>query len=339
MSTKGNVFAMGGGGTTDEHHIQTVYLTAMMLRLHAPLVLTGTITEIAYQTKRYGFHTDDLLIKFRSELGIDKKFLVQAKYNMALSAGNEKFAKVVKEFWLDFNNADGFNPETDKLLLVKSHLTSTDKNQVGVLLNWAATHKDAKDFYLEVKGIKIKKKYLEMLVEMVTKANDGKKPDRNRIWKFLRSFALAELDLGVENSVDHVHMLNLIGLSKSDECTLSPMEIWNNLLAKSAYYNNTGGSIDFETARTFDEFRYFNTSKIDGTYEALALLEEESTILLAPFRNHIKGFYLNRSAIKNELAKAIQDHRITIITGRGRYWKIRPDEGVIKCNIQQAICF
>lgn len=306
---------MGGGGTTYEHHIQTVYLTAMMLRLHAPLVLTGTITEIAYQTKRYGFHTDDLLIKFRSELGIDKKFLVQAKYNMALSAGNEKFAKVVKEFWLDFNNADGFNPETDKLLLVKSHLTSTDKNQVGVLLNWAATHKDAKDFYLEVKGIKIKEKYLEMLVEMVTKANDGKKPDRNRIWKFLRSFALAELDLGVENSVDHVHMLNLIGLSKSDECTLSPMEIWNNLLAKSAYYNNTGGSIDFETARTFDEFRYFNTSKIDGTYEALALLEEESTILLAPFRNHIKGFYLNRSAIKNELAKAIQDHRITIITG------------------------
>ncbi len=314
MSKTGSVFSMGSGGATYEHHVQAAYLLAMILQIEMPLVTKGRICEVAFQTTSRGYATDDLMVMVDLGNSENQKILGQIKHNVALSENNDVFNEVITAFWEDFNNAT-FNKSKDRLLLVKSNLTNNDKNHISVLLDWASTHKDENDFYNEVERIEVKKQHLNIFENLLKKANDNKSVSKKDIWLFLKSMALVGYDFGIETSTALNNSLNLITLTKESDCSLSGLEIWNNLLALAANYNQNGGALTFDDSKRLDIYKYFNLSVFDSTYPSISKLREDSSIIIEPFTSSIEDFHLDRSEKLEEVSEVSVKNQFTIVSG------------------------
>ncbi len=314
MSKTGSVFSMGSGGATYEHHVQAAYLLAMMLQIEVPLVTKGKICEVAFQTTSRGYATDDLMVIVDLGAGNQQKILCQIKHNVALTENNDVFNEVIIAFWEDFNNIN-FDKSRDRLLLVKSNLTNNDRNHIVVLLDWAFTHKDENDFYKEVERIEAKKQHLDIFENLLKKANNNKSVSKKDIWLFLKSMALVGYDFGVETSTALNNSLNLITLTKESGCSLSGLEIWNNLLALAANYNQNGGALTYDDSKRLDIYKYFNLSVFDSTYQSISKLREDSSVIIEPFTSSIEDFHLDRSEKLEELSKVSVMNQFTVVSG------------------------
>src|SRR5207253_2679804 len=131
MSDKGSVFSKGGGGTNFEQSVQTAFLTTMLVRGNLPCLPPSEIAEIAFQATRLGYKTDDLFVSAKSALA-QHRLLVQIKTNLIFSADNILFKEVIKAFWEDFNNANLFDKNNDRLVIIKSGLNDIERNHIKV---------------------------------------------------------------------------------------------------------------------------------------------------------------------------------------------------------------
>lgn len=314
MGKAGSVFSMGSGGATYEHHIQAAYLLAMILKIEVPLAPKGEISEVAFQTTSRGYETDDLYVEIDLGAGVRQKFLAQIKHNVALTETSKVFNEVISAFWKDFNNTN-FVRNTDRLLLIKSHLTINDKKHIGVLLDWASTHKDEKDFYSEVNRIAIKKQHLKIFETLLKKANGNKTVSEKEVWEFLNCMALLSYDFTTEASIQDANVLNLITLSKAKDCSSTAIQIWNELLALASKYNHNGGSLNLNDCIRLDIYKYFNPSVFDETYNTIIKLKQDGKVILEPFNNRIKDFHFDRRTQLNALSEILDEKQITIITG------------------------
>jgi len=77
-----SVFSKGGGGNFYELSVQTAFVITLLIQGKIP----AEPTEIAFQTTRLGFYTDDILIKARSNQG-EHKLLGQIKHNLTIYEG------------------------------------------------------------------------------------------------------------------------------------------------------------------------------------------------------------------------------------------------------------
>lgn len=305
---------MGSGGATYEHNVQAAYVLAMLLKIETPLVTTGKISEVAFQTTSKSYATDDLLVEVDLGSGKKKKILGQIKYNVALTEANETFNEVITAFWKDFNN-DTFDKGIDRLLLVKSNLTNNDKKHFNVLLDWASTHNNEVDFYKEVERISIKKQHLIIFENLLKKANNDVDVSKKNVWMFLKCMALVGYDFTTETSTAYSNVLNIITLSKAVDCTLTGTQIWNNLLALAAQYNLNGGTLSYEECIQLDDYKCFEPSVFDNTSTSVSKLKEDGDIIIEPFTSSIEDFHLDRSNALKELLEVSDKHQFTIISG------------------------
>ena len=314
MIKTGSVFSMGSGGATYEHNVQAAYVLAMLLKIETPLVAMGKISEVAFQTTSKGYATDDLLVEVDLGSGSKKKILGQIKYNVALTEANETFNEVIIAFWKDFNNT-AFDKSIDRLLLVKSNLTSNDKKHFNVLLDWASTHNNEVDFYKEVERIAIKKQHFNIFENLLKKANNDEDVPKKDIWMFLRCMALVGYDFTTETSTAYSNVLNIITLTKATDCELTGSQIWNNLLALATQYNLNGGALSYEECIQLDVYKCFDPSVFDNTFTSVSKLKEDGNIIIEPFTSSIEDFHLDRSDTLEELLEATKKHQLTIISG------------------------
>ena len=73
-----SVFATGAGGVYFEVNVQTAFVVTMLVGGSLPTLPTGKAVEVAFQTRRFGFKTDDLLVKAQSHQG-QHQLLAQMK--------------------------------------------------------------------------------------------------------------------------------------------------------------------------------------------------------------------------------------------------------------------
>jgi hypothetical protein len=102
MSDKGSVFQKGGGGTNFEQLVQTAFLTTLIIRGNVPCIDSGELSEVALQVTNRGYETDDFMATAKSASG-EHRILIQAKHDISFTADNEKFKKVINDFWKDYN--------------------------------------------------------------------------------------------------------------------------------------------------------------------------------------------------------------------------------------------
>ncbi|GAB4022648.1 hypothetical protein GCM10028808_70760 [Spirosoma migulaei] len=286
----------------------------MLVRGKMPGLPTGEIIEVAFQTTRIGFRTDDILIKVRSHQG-EHQLLAQIKHNLTISVKNETFEEVMTAFWKDFTNPAVFNPILDRLLIIKSEMTQVDKKDTVVLLNWAKAKSSMDDFYLEVNRIENKIKALKVLSDVLQKANHGQAVDRQCLWQFLRCLVILEYDFGHESSTSETNFLNLIRLAKNQTYSISEKEIWNSVFAFAARLNKDGGSVTIGNIQSESFATYFDPAQLFDSYKAIRKLQEDSQAIINPLKNTIADFHLNRTELRNNLIASIANQKLTIVTG------------------------
>lgn len=313
MAGEASVFQTGGGGFHYENYVQSAFVLSMIINGNIPVFPNGKVVEVGFQNRNKGYQTDDLFLKVKEDKS-ESRVIAQIKYNIPVSEKNNVFLEVIEAFWKDFNNAECFDKEQDKMFLIKSSLTNNDKNHIVYLCQLASKQANEKDFFSEVDRIKIKKETLNIFVKSITSAN-GKDISDKDLWEFLKCFHLLSYDFTLEASVDESYMLNLIKLSKSSNIETTPKEIWSVLLNEVNAYNRNGGAITKSALKKFQPYNYFDLSKIHNAYEALKKVEQDGLLLLKPFKNTISGYHIDRSLIKKSIYKSVNESNITIITG------------------------
>ena len=100
----------GGAGTNYEHHVGASFLARLLMGGLSPVFANSRprIEKVAFQTRRLGWETDDLLIICSSE-GIEQiNLAIQSKRNFVLRESNAECVKTILAFWKDFTNRDVF---------------------------------------------------------------------------------------------------------------------------------------------------------------------------------------------------------------------------------------
>ena len=309
-----SVFSKGGGGTVFEQSVQTAFVTTLLVRGKVPGLPTGEVIEVAFQTSRLGFRTDDILIKVRSHQG-EHQLLAQVKHNLTISTKNETFEEVMTAFWKDFTNSEVFNPTLDRLLIVKSEMTQVDRRDTVVLLNWAKSKASADDFYLEVNRLENKNKALKVLSDVLQKVNGGQAVDSQHLWQFLRCLVMLEYDFGQESSNSETNFLNLIRLAKNQTATISEKEIWDSVFAFVARQNKDGGNVTFESVQSQLFASYFDPARLYDSYASIKKLRENGQVITGPLSNTIDSYHLPRTELREELITAITEQKLTIVIG------------------------
>lgn len=115
--------ATGGAGTTFEQHVGAYWLAQLLVNAIPPILVDATVAEVSFQTERLGWHTDDFLIVCTAG-GTARKLAGQVKRSFTLSASDEECAKVIADFWKDFNDVH-LSKEHDRLALVMLRGTNT----------------------------------------------------------------------------------------------------------------------------------------------------------------------------------------------------------------------
>jgi archaellum biogenesis ATPase FlaH len=329
MSEKGSVFQKGGGGTNFEQHVQTAFLTTLIIRGNAPCLNANEIIEVAFQTTNRDYETDDFLVVAKTSIGIHR-LLIQVKTNITISKNDKKFQGVMEEFWADFNNTTNFNKENDKLILIKNGLTKEERNQLKTLLNWAKTHNTVEDFISEVKRVGLKENRLNIFRECLKEANNNTDLTDIEIWEFLRCFDILDYDFLNEGSMDETYFLNLIKLSKSSNSTLNDKEIWDSILAYASKLNKDGGSVTIDSIQKEALYRNFNYEKINPFFKSVEKLKSDGEIIKKSIDTTIGELHLDRKNISQSIIESINDNRITIVTGKPGFGKSSEIKNVIE---------
>ena len=329
MSEKGSVFQKGGGGTNFEQHVQTAFLTTLIIRGNSPCLNANEIIEVAFQTTNRGYQTDDLLVVAKTSVGTHK-LLIQVKTNITISETNLIFQKVIEDFWIDFNNTSSFDKGNDKLVLIKNGLTKEERNQLKPLLNWAKTHNTASDFISEVKRVNVKENRLNIFRKCLKKANNDTDLTDIEIWEFLRCFDILEYDFLNESSMDETYFLNLIKLSKNSNSALNDKEIWDSILAYVAKLNKDGGSVTIDSIQKEPLYQNFNYEKINPFFKNVAKLKGDGEIIQKSIETTIGELHLDRKNISQSIIESINSNRITIVTGKPGFGKSSEIKNVIE---------
>jgi hypothetical protein len=211
MSTESNVYSQGGGGTHYEFEVQTAFFISFLLGCEVPGLPNCYIMEFRQQSGSLGYATDDLLLKCKG-LDEEPKVLLQIKHNIRISENSDLFKEVLEAAWSDFINSSLFDQKKDKIYLIKSALTVTEKNHLKQLLNWAKLKATLDDFLNEVTRVKEKNKYYQLFKTLLTRNSPSVTDEQ--LFSFLKCFDVLEYDLGNQASNSKSTFLSLIQVAK-----------------------------------------------------------------------------------------------------------------------------
>lgn len=342
MSEKGSVFQKGGGGTNFEQNVQTAFLVTMLVGGDVPCLQSTRISEIALQVTNRGYETDDLLVVAKSDEG-EHRMLIQIKHEITFTEKNELCKEVFSAFWKDYNNTSVFNKEKDRLVVVKSGLTKSERNHLKSILNWANTHSSATDFVSEVNRIKAKKEQLDVFRALLKEANNNVELTDETLWEFLKCVDVLEYDFLNEGSICKTYFLNLIKLCKNSSSTLNEEEIWNSLYSYVSSLNPNGGSVSLESVKEQDFYKHFDLSQITPFSAAIKKLQNDSLAILRPVKTTIgygdKEIHFQRTELIESIADSINNSQITIVIGKPGVGKTAVVKDLLKKDFPNGSVF
>ncbi len=342
MSEKGSVFQKGGGGTNFEQNVQTAFLVTMLVGGDVPCIQSSRISEIALQVTNRGYETDDLLVVAKSEDG-EHRMLIQVKHEITFTAKNELCKVVLSAFWKDYNNTYVFNKEKDKLVVVKSGLTKSERNHLKSVLNWANTHSTATDFVSEVNRIEAKKEQLNVFRAVLKEANNNIELTDEELCNFLKCVDVLEYDFLNEGSICKTYFLNLIKLCKNTTSALNEEDIWNSLYSYVSSINHSGGSVTLESVKEQDFYKHFDLTHLSPCSAAIKKLQNDSQAILRPIKTTIgfddKKIHFQKTELIEKISDSINNTQITIVIGKPGVGKTAVVKDLLKKNFPTASVF
>ena len=205
--------ATGGSGERFEQRVGAYALALLLVGATPPVLLDSRLVEVAFQTRRLGWETDDLLLVGEVTPGVHRKLAVQAKRTFTVAQSNEDCCKTFRAMWRDFRAFDRFSPESDRLAIATLHGTTALLGHFQTLLATARAASSIDDFQARVRtnGMvsQIARKQYET-VRAILLETEGHHVTDELIWRFLKALVVLSLDLGTATSHTEASILSLL---------------------------------------------------------------------------------------------------------------------------------
>lgn len=332
MATNSNVYSQGGGGVFYENEVQSGFFISFLLGLTIPGTQEGAIFYYRQQSGSLGYHTDDLLLHC-VENGNLVRVLIQIKHNLVISANGGTFKEVIIAAWKDFKNDNLFDPSSDKIFIVKSDLTSDEKNHLKVILDWSRTKATSADFINEVSRIKAKKNYFDLVKNIVVATHPEDAIDDQQYVAFLRTLYILELDYGTDNSQNKAVLYSLINNYKTDNNS-NAAQIWSRIASHLLDSNGKGG--EFDKNNIPDEFKIiFNAQNYQREVKQLLKFSEQKDEILEVVEDTTGEYSLVRDDITSKVSELLNNNNVVVISGDPGTGKSAVAKTVVR-NIQSG---
>ena len=309
--------ATGGAGTTFEHQVGAVFLTSL-LTCGIPVVFKDCqVEEVAFQTQRLGWKTDDLLVVCASPQHGQRKLAIQVKRTLHIRTSSTDCQETFQGFWKDFNDPDRFDPERDALVIVTLRGTNTLLEGLGGLLDCARNASDDTDFNrrMATQGLSSQgTRKCKSVISTIIEATDSSAPSGRDFWRFLKAIHLLSLDL--TTSTAHTESMTKQMLAMACEAS-NPLEVaeatWPKLIEVAS-----SAAMGGRTLRRYDlpEDILARHLAIDGSGTRLQALRDHTQVVLDGIRSTIAGSVeISREQLRQTSSEALAEHHALVLTG------------------------
>jgi hypothetical protein len=308
----------GGEGVFFEQHVAAYWLAQLLVRSIPPILTDRGVTEVHFQTEHLGFNTDDFLIVCARAGAPAARLVGQVKRSFTISAADEECKKAIGDFWKDFKNADPFNPEHDRLVLVTLRGTNTLLEKFVGLLDCARGAADGEEFQrrMSLDGF-ISKKSVHQCNELcqIVSALDGTPVTAKDLWPLLRVLHVLSLDLHTSTRQTEAHIKTLLALkSTSPDPVGSATAAWDALLALASEAGPATRSLNRADLPAALVQAYGEVGA--NEQRVLTALKNHTEFVLRKIRTTIgPAFHLLRAGIVQKVLAAIEAKQVVLITG------------------------
>jgi len=308
----------GGEGVFFEQHVAAYWLAQLLVRSIPPILTDTGVAEVHFQTENLGFNTDDVLVVCARVGAATARLVGQVKRSFTISAADDECKKAIGDFWKDFKNADPFNPQHDRFVLVTLRGTNTLLENFVGLLDCARGAAEGNEFErrLCLDGFISKKSVHQCneLCEIITKL-EGTPVTAKDLWPFLRVLHVMSLDLHTSTHQTEAHIKTLLALKSTDPDPVSSANAaWDALLTFASESGPAARSLQRADLPAALVHAYGEV----GTNEQLVLtaLKNHTDFVLRKIRSTIgTSFHLRRPGIVQKVLAAIESKQVVLITG------------------------
>lgn len=308
----------GGAGTFFEQHVNTYWLTQLLVRGIPPILHECVVVEVHLQTERLGWHTDDFLIIGERGSGKHRKLAGQVKRTFTVSATDEECKKAVQDFWKDFKSPQHFAPDADRFALITFRGTNTLLEHFSGLLDSARTARDGAEFEIRLRtgGLLSAKaiRYCDEIRTMVGQI-EGKNVTAADVWPFLRVLHVLSLDLNSATGQTEAAMKTLLAhTAAAEDARGAADETWNALLREVGEGMPTGRTFRREDLPEAVQLRHTPISGPDQ--RALRALSDHSSTILAGIRSTLGGsLHLGRGRLVRQVIAQLELAQVVLVAG------------------------
>ena len=320
--TLSNPFSTSGAGNQFEYLIGASYLVSLLSGDIPRGLDWGQTVEVRFQQRFAGIPVDDIIIVGSD--GANQRILaLQIKHELTFSDSetNVIFQKVIRECWLTFIGAYGFefNIEKDRIGIgVGTYNANLDKH-LRPVLELARKSRDADDFLKKVHlpdfSHKTKIGYIDAFRNLLTKAK-GSPLTNEEFWNFLKCLVILHFDLENEGSRDTIQCWNRLRDQIPDGDFKRAITLFSLLINQVAIFEKNAGTINRIKLRDLISSSSIPIKDYQEYYSDLRKLHSHSDLVLSSIRDTIgEQCQLPRLEILDSLEIKIQENDVTIITG------------------------
>lgn len=310
--------ATGAAGTQFEQHLGAFWLAQLLTGAIPPVIRDCVVRSVSFQTKRFGWRTDDFLIEGENGAGVSRKLVVQAKRSFTVSASDPECTKTFKDFWDDYRDPGRFDPVNDRFVLATMRGTDSLLRSLGGLLECARAASDSGDFLarLTVPGVveAKAKSYLEVITAIVSDTGGGT-PSHEELWSFLRVVYILGVDLTTDTGQVEALVKSLLAQTANVADKMGAAdETWNALVRMAGEAMPASKTLRREDLSDAVCIRHAPIGAAE--HAVLKALSDHTEPILSRVRGLIGGrLRLGRKLVVGQALDALQTNQVVLISG------------------------
>lgn len=308
----------GGAGTYFEQHVDAAFLALLLIRGIPPCLLDCHVDQVQLQTKRSGWHTDDLLVIGKKGDGSERRLAAQVKRTFRISSSDKDCSETIGGAWQDFQLGSYFNKSEDVLAIITLRGTERLLAHFGTLLDCAMASLDAIDFFRRI-GLpkytsEITRRYCREIREIVETYQGAPVKDRD-FWEFLKTLRILSFDLNTPTSQVEAWIKNLLiqtaqGPGKPEVAAAT----WNQILSLVSAGAPIAKNFTYDDLP--ESMRQRHSPVGESEHTAIIALKDHSEIVLGKISSTIgPAIHVPRDGLCIELLSSLEQHQAVIITG------------------------
>ena len=309
--------ATGGAGVTFEQQVGAMFLALLLTRGIPAVFRDCQVEEVAFQTQRLGWKTDDLLVVCASPQHGKRKLAIQVKRTLHIRASSTDCQETFQGFWKDFNDPNRFDPDCDALVIVTLRGTNTLLEGLGGLLDCARNASDETDFdrRITTQGLSSREsRKCDSVIRGIIEEADSSAANGEDFWRFLKAVHLLSLDLTTPTA--HTESMTKQALATACEAS-DPLEIaestWPKLIEVAS-----SAAMGGRTLRRHDlpEDLLARHPAIDGSRARLQALRDHTQMVLDGIRSTIAGSVeISREQLRQTSLEVLAEHHALVLRG------------------------